>query len=84
MKKGEYFGDSDISKSVGYGFFGSIIAESDQVETLFISMEDFDKIPLFEQKLIQIHSMNRKEMRMLGYEYSKRYGIPIEEYYSYY
>ena len=84
LKKGDYFGESDITKSVGFGFFGSVIAESDEVECLFIPMDEFEKIPLFEQKIIQRHSLGRKEMSMLGFEYSKRYNIHIDEYSSYY
>jgi hypothetical protein len=35
-------------KVVGYEFFGDIIADSEEVECLFISLNDFYKIPLFE------------------------------------
>ena len=34
--KGDYFGDSDILKCVGYSFFGDIYAHSDSVECWFI------------------------------------------------
>lgn len=53
LKKGDYFGESEIIRVIGFDFFGDIIAESDKVETLFISKANFQKIALFEQMNIK-------------------------------
>ena len=53
LKKGDYFGESEIIRVIGFDFFGDIIAESDKVETLFISKSNFQKIALFEQMNIK-------------------------------
>ena len=37
LKQGDYFGESDLLKSVGYSFFGDIIADSDDFECWYIS-----------------------------------------------
>lgn len=37
IQGGEIFGESDILKIVGYDFFGDIVAETSEVECMFIS-----------------------------------------------
>ena len=48
LKQGDYFGESDLLKAVGYSFFGNIIADSDDLECWFIKMKDLSRIPAFE------------------------------------
>ena len=48
LKGGEMFGESDILKIVGYDFFGDIIADSDEVECMYISTAHVKMIPQFE------------------------------------
>lgn len=48
LQGGECFGESDLLKIVGFDYFGDIIADSDEVQCLYISQQNFQKIPLFE------------------------------------
>lgn len=48
LKQGDYFGESDLLKSIGYQFFGEIVAASDDLECWFIPFKEFSRIPLFE------------------------------------
>ena len=41
LKKGDYFGESEIIRVIGFDFFGDIIADSDEVECMFISKYNF-------------------------------------------
>lgn len=48
LQGGECFGESDLLKMVGFDFFGDIIADSEEVQCLYISQQNFLKIPRFE------------------------------------
>ena len=84
LQGGDYFGESDILKSIGFEFFGDIYVESDDFECLFIAKDDFMKLPLFELMGIRDHATSRDVIKMLGYEYSTKYKIDSAEYDSYY
>ena len=58
MQGGEFFGESEILKVIGYDYFGDIIAESEEVECMFISQDDLLKIPLYE--LVEIKNFAEK------------------------
>ena len=80
IQGGECFGESDLLKVVGFDYFGDIVAESDEVECLYISQQNFLKIPLFEQNNIRDYAKDRKAIRFLTYEYCKKYNIEFQEY----
>jgi len=48
LTQGDFFGESELIKSVDYTFFGEIIALGD-VECWYLPQEHFNKIPYFEQ-----------------------------------
>ena len=48
IRAGDFFGEGDLLKCVDYTFFGEIVAASSQVEVLYVSEEDFHKIPAYE------------------------------------
>ena len=48
IREGDFFGEGDLLKCVDYTFFGEIVAQSEQVEVLYIGEDDFHKIPIFE------------------------------------
>ena len=48
LMQGDYFGESDPLKVVGYTFFGEIVADSDDLECWFIRKDQWRRIPLFE------------------------------------
>jgi len=58
LQGGEFFGESEILKVIGYDYFGDIIAESEEVECMFISQDDLLKIPLYE--LVEIKNFAEK------------------------
>ena len=58
MQGGEFFGESEILKVIGYDYFVDIIAESEEVECMFISQDDLLKIPLYE--LVEIKNFAEK------------------------
>ena len=84
LRQGDFFGESDILKTVGYTFFGEIVADSDDFEVNFISADQFWKIPLFEQVFMKQHSKARKDIIMLTFNYVKRYSLDVKEYGSYF
>lgn len=84
LKKGDYFGESEIIRVIGFDFFGDVVAESETVECLFISKQNFQKIALFEQMNIKQHALKREVIHMLAYEYSRRYQIDLSEFDSFY
>lgn len=53
LKFGDYFGESEMIRVIGFDFFGDIYADSDEVECFFISRENFSKIALFEIEKIK-------------------------------
>ena len=55
---------------IGFEYFGDIIAKSENVECMFISFLDFQKIPLFEQESIRDFANQRSAIKFLGYQYS--------------
>ena len=59
LKQGDYFGESDILKVVGYNFFGEIVADSDDLECWFIPLKDMPRIPLFEQLQLKYEAQAR-------------------------
>ena len=69
---------------IGFEYFGDIIAKSENVECMFISFLDFQKIPLFEQESIRDFANQRSAIKFLGYQYSSKYGIDPSEYQGYY
>lgn len=84
LKKGDFFGESDLLQCVGYSFFGEIVADSDDVECWFIPEEKFIKIPLFEQIHMKQYAENRRDVVMMSFDYSKRYKLDMREYQSYF
>ena len=48
LTNGDYFGETEILKCIGYEFFGDVYVESPEFECLYISTDDFLKLPLFE------------------------------------
>ena len=84
LNQGDFFGESDLLKCVGYSFFGEIVADSDDVECWFIPQEKFAKIPLFEQMHMKTLAESRRDVVMLGFDYAKRYNIDMAEYQSYF
>ena len=84
LKKGDFFGEAEILKTVDFCFFGDIIAHSPTVECLFIPAAEFKKIPQFEQILIKKYAENRQDINILGLQYSKRYNVDIQEYTNFY
>ena len=53
LKFGDYFGESEMLRVIGFDFFGDIYADSDDVECFFISRENFKKIAIFEMMKIK-------------------------------
>lgn len=84
IQGGDFFGESEILKVVGFDFFGDIYAESDFVDCIFISLNDFHKIPLYEQTTVKEVAEKRQSIQFLGYQYSQKYRIDPQEYASYY
>ena len=84
LKQGDFFGESDLLHTVGYTFFGDIIAESEVVEVLFIPSEKFSKIPLYEQVEMRRICQARKDLQMLIYSYCRKYPVTESDYASYY
>lgn len=80
LKKGDFFGESDILKCIDFSFFGNIVAETPKVQCLFIPREEFLKIPKFERTQIKKYAENRGDIQMLGLHYSRKYNIDIQEY----
>lgn len=62
LNASEFFGESEIFKSVGFEFFGDIFADTD-VEFMFIPQETFKKIPLFEQLVIKEYAERREVIK---------------------
>lgn len=83
LKRSDFFGESDILKIIGFDFFGDIITET-PIVCYFISKDNFNKIPLYEQNMIKKYAESREVIKLLSYEYSQRYKIDIEEYNDYY
>jgi len=52
LGSGDFFGESELIKCVDFTFFGDIIAQDD-VECWCLPHEYYDKIPYFEQNLMQ-------------------------------
>lgn len=67
MQGGEFFGESEILKVIGYDYFGDIIAESEEVECMFISQDDLLKIPLYELVEIKNFAEKRQSLKLLSY-----------------
>lgn len=84
LKKGDFFGEAELLKTVDFCFFGHIIAQSPTVECMFIPASEFKKIPQFEQILIKKYAENRQDINILGLQYSKRYNVDIQEYTNFY
>lgn len=84
LKQGDFFGESDLLKCIGYQFFGEIAADSDDVECWYIPSDQFWKIPLFEQVHMKELSLKRRDILMLSFEYARRYKVDMKEYASYY
>ena len=63
LQGGEIFGEADLLKIVGYEFFGDIIADSDDVECMFISTRDFREIPDFEKHTMKEFANQRLSIR---------------------
>ena len=73
LKQGDFFGESDLLKCIGYTFFGEIVADSDDVECWFIAADEFWKIPLFEQVHMKEKALGRRDILMLSFEYARKY-----------
>lgn len=96
LKQGDYFGEGDLLRTVGYTTFGEIVADSDDVECWFVACDDFWMIPLFEQMHMKGLAQARRDILMLSFDYCRRYkrlvengvvvreGVTMEEYSSYY
>ena len=67
MQGGEFFGESEILKVIGYDYFGDIIAESEEVECMFVSQDDLLKIPLYELVEIKNFAEKRQSLKLLSY-----------------
>lgn len=67
MQGGEFFGESEILKVIGYDYFGDIIAESEEVECMFISQDDLLKIPFYELVEIKNFAEKRQSLKLLSY-----------------
>ena len=84
LRHGDYFGEADLLHTVGYTFFGDIIADSDDLECMHIPYEKFMKVPLYEQMEMRNFSITRKDIAMISFQYCKRYGIDQSLYANYY
>ena len=85
LQGGDFFGESDILKCIGYEYFGDVIVETKECECLFVTQEDFMKLPIFERMSIKEYSRKREALRLLAYEYSERYKeVDLAEYDHYY
>jgi hypothetical protein len=67
LQGGEFFGESEILKVIGYDYFGDIIAESEEVECMFVSQDDLLKIPLYELVEIKNFAEKRQSLKLLSY-----------------
>ena len=67
MQGGEFFGESEILKVIGYDYFGDIIAESEEVECMFVSQDDLLKIPFYELVEIKNFAEKRQSLKLLSY-----------------
>jgi hypothetical protein len=67
LQGGEFFGESEILKVIGYDYFGDIIAESEEVECMFISQDDLLKIPFYELVEIKNFAEKRQSLKLLSY-----------------
>jgi CRP-like cAMP-binding protein len=84
LKKGDFFGESEALKSIGFAFFGDIVAATDTVECLFIPQDEFMKIPTYEKNQIKHYAEQRADIKMLGFRYSTKYSVDIKQYINYY
>jgi hypothetical protein len=53
MRRWDFFGECDLIKVIGHTYFGDVVAQSEQVRTLFISKANFKKIPVYEQLVMK-------------------------------
>jgi hypothetical protein len=67
LQGGEFFGESEILKVIGYDYFGDIIAESEEVECMFVSQDDLLKIPFYELVEIKNFAEKRQSLKLLSY-----------------
>ena len=84
LTNGHFFGEAEMLKTVDFCFFGNIVADSDDVECMFIPAKDFMKMPNYERVLIKKYAESRSEINMLGMQYSRRYNIDKSEYENFY
>lgn len=80
LQGGDCFGESDLLKIVGFDFFGDIIADSAEVQCLYISTQNFGKIPLFEQNNIRDYARQRRAISYLAYQYCEKYQLEYADY----
>ena len=73
MKKGDFFGESEALKSIGFAFFGDIVA-AETVECFFIPQDEFMKIPTYEKNQIKQYAEQRADIKRLGFRYSTKYS----------
>ena len=73
LKKGDFFGESETLKSIGFAFFGDIVADTDDVECLFIPQDEFMKTPTYEKNQIRQYAEQRADIKMLAFQYATRY-----------
>jgi hypothetical protein len=71
-------------KTVDFCFFGDIIADSPEVRFMFMTAKEFMKIPKYERIIIKKYAEKRSEINMLGMQYSRKYGIDMQEYQNFY
>ena len=74
--KGDWFGEWEPLKIWDYTYFGDIYAKSD-TEVLFISYEDFQRIPLYEIEKIIPTLIGRNES--VFYTMSRKYKTKLDE-----
>jgi hypothetical protein len=72
LYKGDSFGECEILKTPDWSYFGDIYAETN-VEWLFLSYAQFQKIPYYEQE--QIYSNILGKYKPVEYTLKKRYKI---------
>ena len=96
LRNWDFFGECDLLKVIvssliqsftclkGYTYFGDVVSKSDEVRLLYISKDNFRKIPVYEQLVMKQYCQARQDIAMLSYMFSSRYNIDIKEYNSYY
>jgi hypothetical protein len=57
-----------------------VVAVSEEVRMLYISKDNFKKIPVYEQLVMKQYCQGRQDVAMLSNMFSSRYNIDIKEF----